>query len=43
MGRAAVTWTLGQTRAGAWDLEIPNTEGFHVGETGRWWEELPRG
>ena len=40
MGRAAVTWTLRQTRVGAWDLEIPNTEGFHVGETGRWWEEL---
>ena len=40
MGRAAVTWTLRQTRVGAWDLEIPNTEGFHVGDVGRWWEEL---
>jgi uncharacterized protein YfaS (alpha-2-macroglobulin family) len=39
MGRAALTWTAQQTPLSSWDLEIPNTDGWYVGESGNWWEE----
>ena len=40
MGRAAVRWNLRAQSVGSWDLDIPNTEGFHVTEEGWWYEEL---
>ncbi len=39
MARAAVTWSARQRTASGWEFEIPNTEGYSVGETGWWWEE----
>ncbi|HJU88585.1 MAG TPA: MG2 domain-containing protein [Gemmatimonadaceae bacterium] len=39
MGRAALTWQARQVAISSWELEIPNTEGFFVGESGWWWEE----
>jgi uncharacterized protein YfaS (alpha-2-macroglobulin family) len=39
MARAAVTWALRQ-RGDAAPPEIPTTEGWYLGETGWWWEEL---
>ena len=39
MARAAVTWYARQRSAGAWEFEIPNTEGFIAGQMGWWWEE----
>ncbi|HEU4698621.1 MAG TPA: alpha-2-macroglobulin family protein [Gemmatimonadales bacterium] len=43
MGRAAVSWALRQTPTYPWELDIPNTEGFQLGETGFWWEENESG
>ena len=40
MGRAALTWSVYRAPLSPWELEIPHTEGFTIGETGRWWEEL---
>ncbi|HEY6060635.1 MAG TPA: alpha-2-macroglobulin family protein, partial [Gemmatimonadales bacterium] len=39
MARAAVTWYARQRTAGPWEYDIPNTEGFMLGEMGWWWEE----
>ena len=39
MGRAALTWIARQTALSSWDLEIPNTDGWYVGESSNWWEE----
>jgi len=39
MARAVVTWYARQRTAGPWEVDIPNTEGFILGETGWWWEE----
>jgi uncharacterized protein YfaS (alpha-2-macroglobulin family) len=39
MARAAVTWYARQRTASPWEYDIPNTEGFILGETGWWWEE----
>lgn len=39
MGRAAITWFARQRTASPWEFEIPNTEGYTVGEQGWWWEE----
>ena len=39
MGRAAVRWTLRQQSAWPYEIEIPRTDGFYVGETGWWYEE----
>ena len=39
MGRAAMTWMAQQTSMYSWDLDIPNTEGWFVGESGWWWED----
>ncbi|MGD8866320.1 MAG: alpha-2-macroglobulin family protein [Gemmatimonadales bacterium] len=39
MGRAAVTWTAREQPLSVWALRIPDTEGYYLGTTGRWWEE----
>jgi len=39
MARASVTWFARQRSAWPWEFEIPNTDGFTLGETGWWWEE----
>ncbi len=38
MGRAAVSWVARQTDVWAWELDIPGTDGFHLGESSAWWE-----
>jgi hypothetical protein len=38
MGHAAVSWVARQTDVWAWELNVPNTGGFHLGESYRWWE-----
>ena len=40
MGRAALTWWVYRSPLSPWELDIPNTAEFTIGETGRWWEEL---
>jgi len=37
MGRAVVGW-LARVEP-AWDLEIPGTDGWYVGQSANWWEE----
>src|SRR5438309_6386463 len=39
MARAAVSWYARSRRASGWEVEVPNTEGFYLGETGWGWEE----
>src|SRR5438309_556784 len=39
MARAAVTWFARSRRASGWEVQVPNTEGYYLGETGWWWEE----
>jgi uncharacterized protein YfaS (alpha-2-macroglobulin family) len=43
MARASVSWFARQRTAWWWDFEIPNTDGFTLGETGWWWEENESG
>jgi uncharacterized protein YfaS (alpha-2-macroglobulin family) len=43
MGRAAISWFARQRTASTWEFEIPNTEGYTVGEQGWWWEERDEG
>ncbi len=43
MGRAAISWFARQRTASTWEFEIPNTEGYTVGEQGWWWEERDAG
>ena len=43
MGRAAITWFARQRTASTWEFEIPNTEGYTVGEQGWWWEDRDEG
>ncbi|MEE8146763.1 MAG: MG2 domain-containing protein, partial [Longimicrobiales bacterium] len=38
MGRAAVSWVQRQQSISAWNVRIPNTDGFFLGVWGRWWE-----
>ncbi|HYC32611.1 MAG TPA: MG2 domain-containing protein, partial [Gemmatimonadales bacterium] len=40
MGRAGVRWTMRQQSVPSWELEIPGTDGFELGEGGWWYEEL---
>ena len=40
MGRAAVRWTLRQESLLYGGVEIPGTEGFFLGDSGWWYEEL---
>ncbi len=39
MARAVTEWRAVQTPLSPWAFEIPNTDGFVIGETGRWWED----
>ncbi|HKU62736.1 MAG TPA: alpha-2-macroglobulin family protein [Gemmatimonadales bacterium] len=39
MGRAAARWTLRRQGVDGWELDIPGTDGFSLGETGWWYEE----
>ncbi|HET7584408.1 MAG TPA: MG2 domain-containing protein [Gemmatimonadaceae bacterium] len=39
MGRAQLTWQVIQNPMSPWELEIPNTDGYTIGENGWWWEE----
>ncbi|HEU4563859.1 MAG TPA: MG2 domain-containing protein [Gemmatimonadaceae bacterium] len=39
MGRAQVTWQARQATLSPWELDIPHTDGFFIGESGWWWEE----
>ncbi len=39
MGGAVVQWSATQTPVSSWELEIPNTDGAYIGESGSWWEE----
>jgi uncharacterized protein YfaS (alpha-2-macroglobulin family) len=40
MGRAAVRWSLRQESLLYGGVEIPGTDGFYIGDTGWWYEEL---
>ena len=40
MGRAAVRWSLRQESLLYGGVEIPRTEGFYIGDSGWWYEEL---
>ncbi|MEP6572188.1 MAG: Ig-like domain-containing protein [Gemmatimonadota bacterium] len=39
MGRASLEWTARQTSLYFWDLDIPGTDGYFLGENGWWWED----
>ncbi len=39
MARAPVRWTATQELVSPWELQVPGTEGWHLGETGEWWQE----
>jgi len=43
MARAALVWDVRQRPMTPWELDIPGTEGYVVGETGWWWEDTPDG
>lgn len=38
MARAAVRWVARQQTVQAWELQVPGTDGWYLGENG-WWEE----
>jgi uncharacterized protein YfaS (alpha-2-macroglobulin family) len=39
MARAAVSWQARATAVSTSSLEIPNTDGYFIGESGWWWED----
>ncbi len=39
MGRAGMAWAVREQPISAWALDIPNTDGYYIGASGRWWEE----
>ena len=39
MGRAALSWIARQTSLESWELNIPGTEGYFVGDNGWWYED----
>jgi uncharacterized protein YfaS (alpha-2-macroglobulin family) len=39
MGRASTRWTLRRQSVDGWELGVPGTEGFSLGETGWWYED----
>ena len=43
MGRAAVSWEVRQAQLNPWDLDIPGTDGWYLGESGWWWEDEDEG
>ena len=38
MARAEVKWTVRTRPTSPWELTIPNTDGYHLGEETPWWE-----
>jgi len=38
MARAAIQWQAEQTALWPWDLQIPGTDGWEIGD-GRWWDD----
>jgi hypothetical protein len=38
MARAPVLWTARQTPMSPWEISIPGTDGYQLGEEPRWWE-----
>ncbi len=39
MGRAVMTWTARQVPLDFWEIDLPGTEGYYLGEGVNWWEE----
>ena len=39
MGRAAVGWLARTSTVSSWELNIPGTDGWYVGDADNWWEE----
>ncbi|HEX8694584.1 MAG TPA: MG2 domain-containing protein [Longimicrobium sp.] len=39
MARAPVRWSARRQAVSPWEIEVPGTEGYHLGESGEWWEE----
>jgi uncharacterized protein YfaS (alpha-2-macroglobulin family) len=39
MAHAPVTWSARQATVSPWELEIPGTDGWYLGEMSSWWEE----
>ena len=39
MSRAALSWQARATSLLSYELDIPNTDGYFIGESGWWWEE----
>ncbi|MEP6621782.1 MAG: Ig-like domain-containing protein [bacterium] len=39
MGAAIVVWSAEQTPMSMWDLDIPGTDGWYIGDSGSWWED----
>ncbi|MEP6731262.1 MAG: Ig-like domain-containing protein, partial [bacterium] len=39
MGGAVVAWAAEQTPASMWNLGIPGTDGWYIGDSGAWWED----
>jgi len=39
MGRAVVSWRARQTVLSPWELSVPGTDDWYVGESGGWWED----
>jgi uncharacterized protein YfaS (alpha-2-macroglobulin family) len=38
MAHAPLRWTARQTAVMPWEIDIPGTEGYQVGEAGEWWD-----
>jgi len=43
MARAAVSWEVRQAQLNPWDLDVPGTDGWYLGESGWWWEDEDEG
>ncbi|HEU0301109.1 MAG TPA: MG2 domain-containing protein [Longimicrobium sp.] len=39
MARAPVRWTARQAAVSPWELQIPGTDGWYLGDSGEWWED----
>jgi hypothetical protein len=39
MARAVMTWSARQTLLSPWEISIPGSEGYYLGEGVNWWEE----